>query len=87
MQGDELNVSYMYGEPVEVRPTCDCCQREVERVRSSMWHGDNRICLECFSQWYDPDNGSIDVTDPVSIGNYVRKKHGLGSLDAATKTT
>ena len=59
---------------------CDCCQRTVERVRGSMWHGDARICLECFAQWYDPDNNEVDQTSPVSIGNYVRKKHGLPPL-------
>ena len=64
-------------------PVCDCCQREVERVRSSMWHGTARICLECFGQWYDPDNGSFDNCDPVSLGNYVRSKHGLPPLQLA----
>jgi len=42
-----------------------------------MWHGTARICLECFGQWYDPDNNQVDPTNPISIGNYVRKKHGL----------
>lgn len=61
----------------ELPKICDACQREVDYVRGSMWHGTARICRECFGQWYDPDNGEIDNTDPVSIGNYVRKKHGL----------
>jgi hypothetical protein len=60
---------------------CDCCKRPVERVRSSMWHGEHRICLECFGQWYDPDNGSFDNTNPVELGNYVRSKHGLPPLE------
>lgn len=67
------------------KPVCDCCQREVSRVRGSMWHGDSRICEECFFQWYDPDTGAIDVTDPVSIGNHVRKKHGLPALSATER--
>lgn len=62
---------------------CDCCKRTVDRVRGSMWHGTARICLECFCQWYDPDSHEINPTDPESIGNYVRKKHGLPPLDAA----
>jgi hypothetical protein len=61
-------------------PMCSCCQREVERVRGSIWHGTLNLCDECFLQWYDPDNGTIDNTDPMSIGNYVRKKHGLPAL-------
>lgn len=61
---------------------CDCCHRAVKRVRGSIWHGDARICDVCFSQWYDPDNETIDSTDPISIGNYVRKKHGLPPLSA-----
>lgn len=75
-----MSVHWMYGFPIEVRPTCDCCKREVERVRGSMWHGESRVCPECFSQWYDPDSSSIDATDPVSIGNYVRSKHELPPL-------
>jgi hypothetical protein len=63
-------------------PICDCCKRCVDKVRGSMWHGDSRICLECFYQWYDPD-GAVDPTDPVSIGNHVRKKHGLEPLPEA----
>lgn len=59
---------------------CDACEREVDYVRSSMWHGTAAICRDCFSQWYDPDNGDVDCTNPVSIGNYVRKKHGLPPL-------
>lgn len=61
-------------------PVCACCLREVERVRGSMWHGPHRICDECFGQWYDPDSCEVDPTDPISIGNYVRKKHGLEAI-------
>jgi hypothetical protein len=60
---------------------CDCCKRPVDHVRGSMWHGDARICRECFSQWYDPDNESVDSTNPISIGNHIRKKHGLPALE------
>jgi len=40
---------------------CDCCRRDVEYVKASFWHGDAKICRECFAQWYDPDNGSIQL--------------------------
>jgi hypothetical protein len=60
---------------------CDCCRRDVEYVRGSFWHGEARICLECFAQWYDLDQ--IDTSDRVSIGNYVRLRHGLPPLAAA----
>ena len=46
------------------KPICDCCQREVERVRSSIWHGDHRICTECFSEWYDPTGQSTTENNP-----------------------
>lgn len=62
------------------KPVCDCCRREVDRVRGSVWHGEDHICPECFSQWYDPDCGSFDNTDPIQLGNYVRAKHGLPPL-------
>ena len=58
------------------KPICDACQREVEKVRGSMWHGNDLICLECFYEWYD-GHGS---TDPVVIGNHVRAKYGLQPL-------
>jgi hypothetical protein len=64
-----------------LRPVCDCCQREVERVRGSVWHGTSRLCPECFGQWYDPDNESVDPTDPISIGNAIRRRHGLPALE------
>jgi hypothetical protein len=56
---------------------CDCCRRDVEYVRGSFWHGDARICLECFVQWYDLDNDQVESCDRVSIGNFVRLRHGL----------
>ncbi len=62
-------------------PICDACQREVARVRASIWHGKDRICHECFYEWYDGHAG-VDHTDPVSIGNYVRKQRGLPPLPA-----
>lgn len=72
----------MYGlDPTPVqRPVCDCCQREVDSVRSSIW-GHKHTCTECFLQWYDPDNSSFDNCDQVSLGNYVRSKHGLAPLE------
>ena len=62
---------------------CDCCRRDVDYHRGSFWHGDAKICRECFAQWYDPNNVQLDATDPSSIGNYVRLKHGLPPLAAA----
>jgi hypothetical protein len=66
---------------------CDCCRRNVDYVRGSFWHGDARICLECFAQWYDLDNDQIDSSDRVSLGNYVRLRHGLPPLAAALAMT
>lgn len=60
---------------------CECCQRVVDRVRGSLW-GHKATCTECFSQWYDPDNSTFDHLNPVSVGNYVRSKHGLPPLAA-----
>ncbi len=76
----------MPGTSFEMKPpvfVCDACKRNVDYVRGSMWHGVNRICRECFSQWYDPDNGSFDSNNPVSLGNYVRHKHGLPPLEVS----
>ncbi len=67
------------------KPVCDACQREVDRVRGSMWHGDAGICTECFCQWYDPDNGTFDNCNPVELGNYVRSKHGLPPLALSSR--
>jgi hypothetical protein len=61
--------------------TCDCCRREVDFFRGSFWHGDARICRECFAQWSDPDNDSVG-SDIWNVGNYVRLKHGLPPLAA-----
>ena len=66
---------------------CDCCRREVDYFRGSFWHGDTRICRECFAQWCDPDNDQLDATDPVTVGNYVRLRHGLPPLAAALTIT
>ena len=62
---------------------CDCCRRDVEYVKASFWHGDAKICRECFAQWYDPDNVQFSSTDAGIIGNYVRLRHGLPLLSAA----
>jgi len=62
---------------------CDTCRRNVEYVRASFWHGDARICRECFAQWCNPDDEQIGITEPSSIGNYVRLKHGLPPIAAA----
>jgi hypothetical protein len=62
---------------------CDCCRREVDYFRGSFWHGDTRICRECFAQWCDPNNDQLDSSDPVCVGNYVRLRHGLPPLAAA----
>jgi hypothetical protein len=77
-----MTVSFMFGKEAacDIRPTCDACKREVDRVRGSMWHGDSCICTECFCQWYDPDNDSFDPCDQTSLGNYIRSKHGLPPL-------
>ncbi len=62
---------------------CDCCRRNVDYVRGSFWHGDARICRECFAQWCNPDDEQIGMADHCSIGNYVRLKHGLPPIAAA----
>jgi hypothetical protein len=62
---------------------CDCCRRNVDYVRASFWHGDARICRECFAQWCNPDDEQIGITEASSIGNYVRLKHGLPPIAAA----
>lgn len=41
---------------------CDCCGRQVSRVRHSIWHGTDAICLACFYVWYEtghPDKAAI----------------------------
>jgi hypothetical protein len=45
---------------------CDCCQREVDYVRGSRWHGKARICLPCFYVWYD-----CNMIEPEKIRAYV----------------
>ena len=65
--------------------TCDCCLRPSSDVRGSVFHGDHKLCSECFGQWYDPDSGSFDNCDPVQLGNYVRGKHGLPPVSEAER--
>lgn len=60
---------------------CESCRRDVDRVRSSFWHGEARICSECLAQWCDGDNDEIGA-DAASVGNYVRLRHGLPPLAA-----
>lgn len=76
-------------EPIEEKISkagvCHACQRAVDRVRGTPWHGPYRICLECFYQWYDPDVGDVDPTSSLSVGNATRRKLGLPLLTAATK--
>lgn len=73
----------MPGTPVQkAKPACDACQREVDYMRGSPWTGLAQLCLQCFGQWYDPDNGTFDNCNPVELGNYVRKKNGLPPLEA-----
>jgi hypothetical protein len=79
-RGDMFDFAAIY----DATNVCDCCQRISPRVRGSMWHGDHRICSECFAQWYDPDNGSFDNRDPMSLGNYVRQKNGLEPISRRT---
>lgn len=71
----------------ELPKICDACEREVDYVRGSMWHGDSRICRECFREWYDPDDPTTteeNATCSERIGNWVRKKHGLPPLNPIT---
>lgn len=63
---------------------CDCCKRSVDFVRGSLWHGQDRICLECFYEWYDPSDPSTtddNASNKNRIGNWVRKKFGLPELE------
>jgi hypothetical protein len=62
---------------------CDSCRRDVDYVRGSFWHGEARICRECFAHWCDPDNDGLASADAASVGNYVRLRHGLPPLAAA----
>ena len=61
---------------------CDFCRRDVDYVKASFWHGEAKVCRECFSQWCDPDNVYTGAGDAASIGNYVRLQHGLPMLAA-----
>jgi hypothetical protein len=55
---------------------CDCCQRDVDRVRGSMWHGQARICMACFYVWYDC--GDETSSDPARIKAYVLNAEAKG---------
>jgi hypothetical protein len=62
---------------------CDFCRRDVDYVKASFWHGEAKVCRECFAQWCDLDNVYTGAGDAASIGNYVRLQHGLPMLAAA----
>ena len=53
---------------------CDCCERQVSSVRTSMWHGTDSICLPCFFVWYDSG-----VTDKAEIKAYVLAAEAAGT--------
>lgn len=62
---------------------CDCCKRDVDNLRQSMWHGAHSICSECFYEWYDPMDKNVteeNLTSIKRIGNFVRLKFGLIKL-------
>jgi hypothetical protein len=61
---------------------CDFCRRDVDDVKASFWHGEAKVCRECFAQWCDLDNVYTGAGDAASIGNYVRLQHGLPMLAA-----
>lgn len=50
-------------ELVTVSLICDCCHRRVRRIRSSMWHGQDRLCVACFHIWYE-----YGITDRAELG-------------------
>lgn len=64
---------------------CHACERDVDRVRSSMWHSPHEICEECFLQWYDPDYSDVDPTSARSVGNATRRKLGMPLLPTKSK--
>lgn len=66
----------------EPRLACDCCRRLVDYLRGSIWHGEDRICRQCFVEWYDGERPTMgtDESDKLAIGEWVRKKHGLPPL-------
>ena len=78
---EHYGVALMPRDPTEKAGTCHACQREVDHVRGSMWHGEHRICKECFMQWYDPDHDDVNPTSPRSVGNATRRKLGLPLLE------
>lgn len=84
------NASGQCASTIGLGVVCDCCKREVEKVRGSVWHGDDLICLECFYEWYDPSGPSITYENAQSverIGNYVRAKHGLPPMTPNAEIT
>ena len=72
-QGDDPNCPTM----------CDCCRMRVGSVRSSIWHGNDKICKECFIEWYDGNRPTMgtDDSDKYNIGNWIRKKYGLDPIE------
>jgi hypothetical protein len=66
---------------------CDCCRRKVDHVRegsfSQLYFGDDKICNECFREWYDGDRPTMgtDDSDKLNIGNWIRKKHGFEPIE------
>src|SRR5262245_19224537 len=62
---------------------CDCSRRDVDYVKASFWHGDARLCRECFAQWYSPDYDQFGSANLKSVGNYIRLRHGLPPLAGA----
>ena len=56
------------------RLLCDCCGRDVDYVRGSMWHGEHRICRACFYVWYDGG-----CADPEKIKEYVLHAAAAGT--------
>lgn len=64
--------------PLTIPAICDCCERTVAMVRSSLWHGQSQICIACFYVWYDP-TGPIDVTKPAQIKAEVLRCEAAGT--------
>lgn len=71
MTGADLLEDGCYAQPIG--PVCDCCNRIVDFVRGSMWHGEHRICLACFYVWYDSG-----CEGPAAIKAYVLNAEATG---------
>jgi hypothetical protein len=58
---------------------CSACGASGDevRLRSSMWHEPNLICIPCFHVWYDPDE-PIDCSDPEQVGALSNKLRAQG---------